>query len=101
MQLQYTCTVYACSLIPQTQLAELREQLLLANARASSASEEATQQLGACIEALLAEGRELRSQLAEAEAAKSRALDDYRSSEQQARAIIYSLLLIYPNFMSI
>ena len=90
-------SIFVCSLIPQTQLAELREQLLVANALASSASEEATQQLGARVEALLAEGRELRSQLAEAEAAKTRALDDCRSSEQQARAIIHSLLLIYPD----
>ena len=72
------------------QLAELREQLLVANARASSASEEATQQLGARIEALLAEGRALQSQLAEAEAAKCRALDNCRSSEQQARSLSFT-----------
>lgn len=57
----------------------------MANARASSASDEATQQLGARIEALLADGRELRAQLADAEAARSQALNDYRSGEQRVR----------------
>lgn len=78
-----------CSLIfSQAQLAELREQLLVANARASSASDEAMQQLGVRIETLSAEGHDLRAQLAEAEAAKTRALDDCRSSERQVRTTV-------------